>query len=45
MNEQSEFAADFLELFQCFVLDETYRSRLRRHYQLFKNDTAVRLGR
>jgi hypothetical protein len=45
MNEQSEFAPDFLELFHRFVLNETYRSRLRRHYRLFKDEVAVRLGR
>jgi hypothetical protein len=32
LNEQSEFAPDFLDLFRRVVLDEPYRLRLRRHY-------------
>ena len=42
LNEQSEFAEDFLELFKQFVLDEPYRLRLRRHYQMFREELARR---
>jgi hypothetical protein len=42
LNEQSEFAEDFLDLFQRVVLDEPYRLRLRRHYQLFREELARR---
>ena len=42
MNEQSEHAPEMLELFQKFVLDEPYRLRLRRHYQLFREELAHR---
>ena len=42
LNEQSEFAQEFLELFHRFVLDEPYRLRLRRHYQLFREEVARR---
>jgi hypothetical protein len=42
LNEQSEFAEDFLELFRRFVLDEPYRLRLRRHYHLFREELARR---
>jgi len=42
MNEQSEFAEEFLDLFQRVVLDEPYRLRLRRHYQLFREELARR---
>ena len=42
LNEQSEFAEDFLELFRRVVLDEPYRLRLRRHYQLFREELARR---
>jgi hypothetical protein len=42
LNEQSEFAQDFLDLFQRVVLDEPYRLRLRRHYQLFREELARR---
>jgi hypothetical protein len=42
INEQSEFAKDFLELFRRFVLDEPYRLRLRRHYRLFREELARR---
>jgi hypothetical protein len=41
-NEQSEFAADFLELFQQIVLDEPYRLRLRRHHRLFREELRRR---
>ena len=41
-NEQSEFAADLLDLFQHVVLDEPYRLRLRRHYRLFRAELARR---
>jgi hypothetical protein len=42
LNEQSEFAQDFLELFRRVVLDEPYRLRLRRHYQVFREELARR---
>ncbi len=42
LNEQSEFAQNFLELFQQVVLDEPYRLRLRRHYRLFREEVARR---
>ena len=40
LNEQSEFAEEFLDLFQRVVLDEPYRLRLRRHYRLFREELA-----
>jgi hypothetical protein len=42
LNEQSEFASEFLALFQGVVLDEPYRLRRRRHYRLFKEELARR---
>jgi len=42
INTQSEFAADFLDLFKRVVLDEPYRLRLRRHYRRFKEELARR---
>jgi hypothetical protein len=42
INEQSEFAAEFLELFKSVVLDEPYRLRLRRHYRLLREAVARR---
>jgi hypothetical protein len=42
LNEQSEFAQDFLDLFRRVVLDEPYRLRLRRHYQLFREELTRR---
>lgn len=42
INEQSEIAADLLEAFQRFVLDEPYRLRLRRHHRLFREELARR---
>ena len=42
LNEQSEFSEVFLDLFQRVVLDEPYRLRLRRHYQLFRAELARR---
>ena len=42
INEQSEFAGDFLDLFRRVVLDEPYRLRLRRHYRLFREELARR---
>jgi hypothetical protein len=42
INEQSEFAAGFLELFRKVVLDEEYRLRLQRHHQLFREALARR---
>jgi hypothetical protein len=41
-NEQSEFAAEFLDLFQKVLLDEPYRLRLRRHYRMFREELARR---
>jgi hypothetical protein len=38
LNEQSEFAAEFLHLFKQVVLDEPYRLRLRRHYRMFREE-------
>jgi hypothetical protein len=40
INAQSEFAGDLLELFRKIVLDEPYRFRLRRHYNLFREAIA-----
>ena len=42
INEQSEHAQTFLELFQRMVLDEPYRLRLRRHYRLLREELARR---
>jgi hypothetical protein len=42
LNEQSEFAEDFLDLFRRFVLDEPYRLRLRRHHRLFREELERR---
>jgi hypothetical protein len=42
LNEQSEFAQDFLDLFQRVVLDAPYRLRLRRHCRLFREELARR---
>ncbi len=42
INKQSEFARKFLDLFQRVVLDEEYRQRLHRHYQLFRAELARR---
>jgi hypothetical protein len=42
MNEQSEHAPELLELFQRRVLDEPYRLRLRKHYQLFREELQRR---
>jgi hypothetical protein len=42
LNDQSEFAEDFLDLFRRLVLDEPYRLRLRRHYRLFREELARR---
>jgi hypothetical protein len=42
MNPQSEHSAELLELFQRHVLDEPYRLRLRRHYQLFRDELRRR---
>ena len=42
INEQSEFAEVFLDLFKRVVLDEPYRLRLRRHYRLFREELARR---
>lgn len=40
INEQSEFAEEFLALFQNTVLDVPYSLRLRRHYRMFKEELA-----
>ncbi len=42
LNEQSEFAEGFLDLFQRVVLDTPYRLRLRRHYRLFRAELEGR---
>lgn len=42
LNEQSDFAAHFLDLFRRVVLDVPYSLRLRRHYQLFRDELARR---
>jgi hypothetical protein len=42
MNAQSEHSAALLELFQRHVLDEPYRQRLRRHYQLCRDELRRR---
>jgi hypothetical protein len=42
LNEQSEFAEDFLDLFQNVVLDAPYRLRLRRHYRMFRTELERR---
>jgi hypothetical protein len=42
INEQSEFAEEFLNLFKEVVLDEPYRLRLRRHYKLFRAELQRR---
>ena len=42
MNTQSEHSRELLELFQQCVLDETYRQRLRRHYELFRAELGRR---
>lgn len=42
INEQSEFAELLLKAFQQFVLDETYRLRVRRHHRLFREELARR---
>jgi hypothetical protein len=44
LNEQSEFADAFLELFQQKVLDKPYRLRLRRHYRMFRDELARRMA-
>lgn len=42
INEQSEFAEEFLDIFRRVVLDEVYRLRLRRHYRQFREEFARR---
>jgi len=42
LNAQSEHAEKLLELFRRFVLDEPYRLRLKRHYQLFREELRRR---
>jgi hypothetical protein len=44
LEEQSELAEDFLEMFRRVVLDEPYRLRLRRHSKLFREELARREG-
>ena len=41
MNKQSKHAEELLELFQRHVLNEPYRLRLRRHYQLFRDESSA----
>jgi hypothetical protein len=38
INTQSKHSALLLELFQKFVLDEPYRLRLKKHYELFREE-------
>jgi hypothetical protein len=42
INPQSEFSGELLDLFQDIVLDEPYRLRLGRHYQMFREEPARR---
>ena len=42
LNTQSAHSADLLELFRLHVLDEPYRLRLRRHYQLCRDELLRR---
>jgi hypothetical protein len=42
INTQSEHSEELLELFQQHVLDESYRLRLRRHCQLFRDELRRR---
>jgi hypothetical protein len=42
LNEQSEDAAEFLEMFRQAVLDTPYRLRLRRHAALLREELARR---
>lgn len=42
INAQSEHAEELLDLFQHHVLDETYRQRLRRHHELFREELRRR---
>jgi hypothetical protein len=39
---QSQFSLFFLDVFQNVVMDEPYRLRLRRHYELFRKELARR---
>ena len=43
LNEQSDEAEEFLDIFRRIVLDEPYRLRLRRHAKLFREELARRL--
>ncbi len=45
MNTQSEHSAALLELFQRHALDETYRLRLQRHHQQFRDELRQRRDR
>ncbi len=45
LNAQSENSQELLALFQQYVLDESYRQRLSRHYQLFREEIARRQSR
>jgi len=38
LNAQSEYAQFFLEAFQKLVWDESYRLRLQRHHQVFREE-------
>lgn len=45
MNAQSKHSMELLELFQQHVLDEAYRLRLKRHYELFREELRRLLDR
>lgn len=45
LNTQSENSQELLELFRRHVLDEDYRQRLHRHYQLFREEISRRQAR
>jgi hypothetical protein len=42
LNEQSEYSEELLAIFKRQVLDEPYRLRLRRHWQLFREELSRR---
>ena len=42
INAQSELSRELLDLFRRHVLDEPYRQRLRRHYELFRDELRRR---
>jgi hypothetical protein len=42
LNEQSKHAEELLDLFRSRALDEPYRLRLRRHFQMFREELRRR---